>query len=71
MKMSKSSIAIGLSVVGLLAIIFGTGLVFVGPVVIHDQIIKVSWSYRVEINLQTRNNQFYYDDSSIQTADRE
>ncbi|XP_060765401.1 scavenger receptor class B member 1 isoform X4 [Neoarius graeffei] len=50
--MSKSSIAIGLSVVGLLAIIFGTGLVFVGPVVIHDQIIK-----NVEIN--PKNNLSY------------
>lgn len=58
MAMSKSKIAIGLSVVGLLAIIFGTVLVFVGPVVIHDQIIKVSWLYKVEMDLRTRNNQF-------------
>ncbi|XP_053542952.1 scavenger receptor class B member 1 isoform X2 [Ictalurus punctatus] len=47
MAMSKSNLAIGLSVFGLLAVVFGTVLVFVGPVVIHDQIIK-----NVEINPQ-------------------
>ncbi|KAF4082144.1 hypothetical protein AMELA_G00148300 [Ameiurus melas] len=47
MAMSKSNIAIGLSVFGVLAVVFGTVLVFVGPAVIHDQIIK-----NVEINPQ-------------------
>lgn len=58
MAMSKSNLAIGLSVFGLLAVVFGTVLVFVGPVVIHDQIIKVSWFYKLEIDLRTRSHQF-------------
>ncbi|XP_060751776.1 scavenger receptor class B member 1 [Tachysurus vachellii] len=45
MAMSKSNIAIGLSVVGLVAVVLGTILVFVGPAIIKDQIIK-----NVEIN---------------------
>ncbi|KAK3550249.1 hypothetical protein QTP86_021271 [Hemibagrus guttatus] len=49
MAMSKSKIVIGLSVLGLLALILGTVLAFVGPVVIKDQIIK-----NVEINPQNK-----------------
>lgn len=49
MAMSKSNIATGLSVFGLLAVVFGTVLVFVGPVVIDNQIVKVS------LVLQNRN----------------
>ncbi|XP_046717473.1 scavenger receptor class B member 1 isoform X2 [Silurus meridionalis] len=45
MAVSKSKITIGLSVVGALAVVFGTILVFVGPLIIDDQIIK-----NVEIN---------------------
>ncbi|KAK3521821.1 hypothetical protein QTP70_018556 [Hemibagrus guttatus] len=49
MAMSKSKIVIGLSVLGLLALVLGTVLAFVGPVVIKDQIIK-----NVEINPQNK-----------------
>lgn len=51
MAMSKSNIAIGLSVVGLLAVVFGTVFVFVGPVIVDDQIVKVSSFYTNEIAL--------------------
>ncbi|XP_058268455.1 scavenger receptor class B member 1 isoform X2 [Hemibagrus wyckioides] len=49
MAMSKSKIAIGLSVFGLLAVVFGTVLAFVGPAVVKDQIIK-----NVELNPQNK-----------------
>lgn len=42
MAMSKSKIAIGLSAFGLLAVVLGIVLAFVGPVIVKDQIIKVS-----------------------------
>ncbi|KAM9455362.1 scavenger receptor class B member 1 isoform 2-T2 [Clarias gariepinus] len=45
MAVSKSKIAVGLAVVGLLGVVLGTVLVFVGPIIIDDQIIK-----NVEIN---------------------
>uniref|UniRef100_A0AAR2KEA1 Scavenger receptor class B member 1 n=1 Tax=Pygocentrus nattereri TaxID=42514 RepID=A0AAR2KEA1_PYGNA len=45
MTISKSKIAIGLLVVGIFAVVFGTVLVFVGPIIIDDQIVK-----NVEIN---------------------
>ncbi|XP_066507373.1 scavenger receptor class B member 1 isoform X2 [Hoplias malabaricus] len=45
MAITKSKIAIGLLVVGLLTVVFGTVLVFVGPLIIDDQIVK-----NIEIN---------------------
>ncbi|KAI4890417.1 hypothetical protein NFI96_010799 [Prochilodus magdalenae] len=45
MAISKSKIAIGLLVVGIFTVVFGTVLVFVGPIIIDDQIVK-----NVEIN---------------------
>ncbi|KAL0965267.1 hypothetical protein UPYG_G00279040 [Umbra pygmaea] len=38
--MNKSKIAIGLSVAGTLMVVFGTVLVFVGPIIVDDQIVK-------------------------------
>lgn len=58
MAMSKSNIATGLSVFGLLAVVFGTVLVFVGPVVVDNQIVKVSWFYKIEMDILTQKNQF-------------
>ncbi|XP_072515403.1 scavenger receptor class B member 1 isoform X2 [Salminus brasiliensis] len=43
--MATSKIAIGLLVGGILALVFGTALVFVGPIIIDDQIVK-----NIEIN---------------------
>ncbi|XP_048115708.1 scavenger receptor class B member 1 isoform X2 [Alosa alosa] len=45
MAISKSKIALGLSVAGTLTVVFGIILVFVGPIIIDDQIVK-----NVEIN---------------------
>ncbi|XP_012672722.1 scavenger receptor class B member 1 isoform X2 [Clupea harengus] len=45
MAISKSKIAVGLLVGGILTVVFGTVLVFVGPIIIDDQIAK-----NVEIN---------------------
>ncbi|XP_062870019.1 scavenger receptor class B member 1 isoform X2 [Trichomycterus rosablanca] len=45
MAISKFKITIGLSVIGLLLVGFGTFLMFMGPVIINDQIVK-----NVEIN---------------------
>ncbi|XP_020314157.1 scavenger receptor class B member 1 isoform X1 [Oncorhynchus kisutch] len=38
--MNKSKLAIGLLVVGTLTVVFGTVLVFVGPIIIDNQIVK-------------------------------
>lgn len=40
--MNKSKLAVGLLVVGTLTVVFGTVLVFVGPIIIDNQIVKVS-----------------------------
>ncbi|KAL4609518.1 scavenger receptor class B member 1 isoform X1 [Arapaima gigas] len=45
MAVSKSKIAVGLAVSGIITAAFGTILVFVGPIIIDDQIVK-----NVEIN---------------------
>jgi len=42
MAVSKSTLAIVFLVLGSLAVLFGTVLVFVGPIIIDDQIVKVS-----------------------------
>lgn len=42
MEINKSKVAIGFIVAGVLAVIFGTLLAFVGPIIIDDQIVKVS-----------------------------
>ena len=42
MAIITSKVTIGFVVAGLLAVSFGTVLVFVGPMIIDDQIIKVS-----------------------------
>lgn len=41
MAISRSKIAIVLLVAGTLTVVFGTVLVFVGPIIVDDQIIKV------------------------------
>lgn len=40
--MNKSKLAIGLFVAGTLTAVFGLVIVFVGPIIIDDQIVKVS-----------------------------
>lgn len=40
--MNKSKLAVGLLVLGTLTVVFGTVLVFVGPIIIDNQIVKVS-----------------------------
>ncbi|KAI1905385.1 hypothetical protein AGOR_G00015620 [Albula goreensis] len=45
MPISKSKVAVGLAIAGILTVAFGTVLVFVGPIIIDDQIVK-----NVEIN---------------------
>ncbi|XP_054916696.1 scavenger receptor class B member 1 isoform X1 [Poeciliopsis prolifica] len=40
MAVNKSKVSVGFIVVGVLAAFFGTVLVFVGPVVINDQVVK-------------------------------
>ncbi|XP_076842650.1 scavenger receptor class B member 1 isoform X3 [Brachyhypopomus gauderio] len=52
MAIVKSKIAIGLLIVGILTLVFGTVLVFVGPVVIDEQIVK-----NTQINPQ---NELFY-----------
>lgn len=42
MAVSKSTVSIVFIVLGGLAVLFGTVLVFVGPIIIDDQIVKVS-----------------------------
>ncbi len=42
MAVNKAKVAIGFIVVGVLTVIFGTVLTFVGPIIIDDQIVKVS-----------------------------
>lgn len=42
MAVSKSTLSIAFIVLGGLAVLFGTVLVFVGPIIIDDQIVKVS-----------------------------
>lgn len=41
MALNKSKVAVGFIGVGVLAVFFGTILVFVGPIVIDEQIVKV------------------------------
>lgn len=43
MAVSKATVAIVLLVLGGLGVLFGTVLVFVGPIIIDDQIVKVSY----------------------------
>lgn len=40
--MDKSKVAIGFIVAGVLTVFFGTVLTFVGPIIIDDQVVKVS-----------------------------
>ena len=42
MAVNRTKVAIGFLVAGILTVVFGTVLVFVGPVIIDDQIVKVS-----------------------------
>lgn len=44
MAVSKSALVIVFLVLGGLAVLFGTVLVFVGPIIIDDQIVKVSYT---------------------------
>lgn len=41
MSSTKSRVAVGFIVVGVLTVVFGTVLTFVGPLIIDDQIVKV------------------------------
>lgn len=41
MAVNKAKVAVGFIVVGVLAVLFGTILTFVGPIIIDDQIVKV------------------------------
>lgn len=41
MGIKKSKVAVGFIVLGVLAVFFGTVLVFVGPIIIDDQVAKV------------------------------
>ncbi|MEQ2307730.1 hypothetical protein AMECASPLE_021189 [Ameca splendens] len=40
MAVNKSKVSAGFIVVGVLAVFFGTVLVFVGPIIINDQVVK-------------------------------
>lgn len=42
MAINKAKVAIGFMVAGVLAVILGTVLTFVGPIIIDDQVVKVS-----------------------------
>lgn len=42
MAINKAKVAVGFIVVGALTVFFGTVLTFVGPIIIDDQIVKVS-----------------------------
>lgn len=42
MGINKSKVAVGFIVAGVMAVLFGTILAFVGPLIIDDQIVKVS-----------------------------
>lgn len=42
MRVNKSKVAVGFIVTGVLTVLFGAVLLFVGPAVMKDQIIKVS-----------------------------
>lgn len=41
MAINTSKVAVGFIVVGVLALLFGTILTFVGPIIIDDQVVKV------------------------------
>lgn len=41
MAVNKSKVSAGFIVVGVLTMFFGTVLVFVGPIIIDDQVLKV------------------------------
>lgn len=41
MSVNKSKVAVGFIVLGVLAVVFGVILAFVGPIIIDDQIVKV------------------------------
>jgi len=45
MAINRSKVTVGFVVAGILAVFLGTVLVFVGPIIIDDQIVKVSMSF--------------------------
>lgn len=47
MAINKAKVAIGFMVAGVLAVILGTVLTFVGPIIIDDQVVKVSGLFRM------------------------
>lgn len=51
MAINKSKVAVGFIVLGVLAVFFGTALVFVGPIIIDDQIVKVGRHTFIVLNL--------------------
>lgn len=42
MAINKAKVAIGFMVAGVLVVILGTVITFVGPIIIDDQVVKVS-----------------------------
>lgn len=51
MAINKSKVAVGFIIVGVLAVFFGTVLVFVGPIIIDDQVVKVGKHAFILLNL--------------------
>lgn len=49
MASSKSKIALGLLVAGTLTVVFGIILVFAGPIIVDDQIVKVGHEFTFDI----------------------
>lgn len=47
MAINKAKVAIGFMVAGVLAVILGTVLTFVGPIIIDDQVVKVSRPFSI------------------------
>lgn len=47
MAIIKAKVAIGFMVAGVLAVILGTVVTFVGPLIIDDQVMKVSGLFSV------------------------
>lgn len=51
MAINKSKVAVGFIIVGFLAVFFGIVLVFVGPIIIDDQVVKVGTHTFFVLNL--------------------
>lgn len=49
MGINRAAVAVGFVVSGVLMVFFGTVLTFVGPIIIDDQVVKVSGGVNVLI----------------------